>query len=64
MNFYFNGRDLSNNRIKGHYEAISKASAIDELLKQGIFVNRIYRDFKLIKQKKMKDAELISFLEE
>ena len=63
MDYYFSGKDKLNNRIKGHYQGLSKEEVIEDLYKQNIYVNRIYRDFKLIKQQKIKDAALIAFME-
>lgn len=62
--FIYKGKNIKGETIQGKVKGLNKTVLFEELSSQGIFVEKIARDYQIIKSRKIKMELLLNFIEE
>ena len=63
-NYVFKGKNIKGDKVRGNISGLNKEIIYKELELKGIFVEKITRDYHIIKTKKIKSELLLNFIEE
>ena len=63
-NFVFKGKNIKGDKVRGNISGLNKEIIYKELELKGIFIEKITRDYHIIKTRKIKIELLLNFIEE